>query len=99
MKRFIPYGKLSKRERRVRDTTRRVTWDISPVTRKPENPRAYKREKTRKCIEDALNVSFLICMQLLVLFFAAERVVLCPELYYSRCYYAFFLVVHNAFIN
>ena len=59
MKSFIPNEKLSKRERRARDAARRVTWDISPVTRRPENPRAYKREKTRKCIEDALSVSLL----------------------------------------
>ena len=63
MKRFISYGKLSKRERRARDAARRVTWDISPVTRRPENPRAYKREKTRKCIEDALCVSFPILIR------------------------------------
>lgn len=59
MERFIPYQKLSKRERRARDAARRAVWDISPVTRRPENPRAYKREKTRKSIRDALNVSFL----------------------------------------
>lgn len=63
MKSFIPNEKLSKRERRARDAARRVTWDISPVTRRPENPRAYKREKTRKCIEDALCVSFPILIR------------------------------------
>ena len=63
MKSFIPYEKLSKRERRARDAARRVTWGISPVTRRPEKPRAYKREKTRKCIEDALCVSFPVLIR------------------------------------
>ena len=47
MKNFIPYGKLSKRERKARDAARRMTWDISPVTRKPKKPGAYDRAKTR----------------------------------------------------
>ena len=47
MKRFISYGKLSKRERRARDAARRVTRDISPVTREPQKPGAYDRAKTR----------------------------------------------------
>jgi hypothetical protein len=49
MKRFIPYSKLSKREKRKIDTAKRKTWGaLSPVTRRPENPKAYKRDKTRR---------------------------------------------------
>ena len=48
MKRFIPYEKLSKRERKARDAERRGSWGISPVTRRPEKPGAYNRAKARK---------------------------------------------------
>ena len=47
MKHFIPYEKLSKRERRARDAQRRGDWGMSPVTRRPEKPGAYNRAKTR----------------------------------------------------
>ena len=53
MEHFIPYEKLSKRERKARDAERRISWGMSPVTRRPRNPRAYNRRKTRMCIEDA----------------------------------------------
>jgi hypothetical protein len=48
MEKFIPYEKLSKKEKRRLDAARRNTWgSLSPVTRRPENPRAYKRKKLR----------------------------------------------------
>lgn len=47
MKQFVPYEKLSKRERKARDAERRGSWGMSPVTRRPPNPRAYNRTKTR----------------------------------------------------
>ena len=47
MKQFVPYEKLSKRERKARDAERRGTWGMSPVTRRPPNFRAYNRVKTR----------------------------------------------------
>ena len=60
MDRFIPYEKLSKRKRRELDSLKRTTWDISPVTRKPENPKAYKRTKTQKWSDDdSVSVSLL----------------------------------------
>ena len=46
MEKFIPYEKLSKRKQREYDKQQRTTWDINPVTRKPQNPKAYKRDKT-----------------------------------------------------
>ena len=45
MEKFVSYEKLSKKKKRELDAARRTTWDISPVTRKPENPKAYKRKK------------------------------------------------------
>lgn len=48
MEKFIPYEKLSKKEKRKIDQARRQTWGtMNTVTRKPENSRAYNRNKTR----------------------------------------------------
>jgi len=48
MEKFIPYEKLSKKEKRKLDTARRNTWgELNPVTRKSENSRAYNRSKAR----------------------------------------------------
>ena len=39
---FIPYEKLSKKEKHSRDLSRRNTWgQLNPVTRKPKNSKAY----------------------------------------------------------
>ena len=49
MERFIPYEKLSKKEKRKLDHARRQTWGaLKPITRKPENSRAYNRRKARQ---------------------------------------------------
>mgnify|MGYP003563981865 FL=1 len=48
MEKFIPYEKLSKKEKRKMDQARRQTWcNINPVTRSPENSKAYNRNKAR----------------------------------------------------
>lgn len=48
MEKFIPYEKLSKKERRRLDQAKRQTWGgINPVSRKPENSRAYNRQKVK----------------------------------------------------
>ena len=48
MEKFIPYEKLSKKEKRKIDQAKRQTWGkINPVTRKPENSKAYNRRKTQ----------------------------------------------------
>ena len=48
MEKFIPYEKLSKKEKRKIDQARRQTWgELNPVTRKPENSRAYNRRKSQ----------------------------------------------------
>lgn len=47
MERYIPFEKLSKRKQRELSAKRRGSWGgISPVTRRPKNPRAYDRKKT-----------------------------------------------------
>jgi hypothetical protein len=48
MKKFIPYEKLSKKEKRKQDIAKRSTWgDLNPITRKPQNSKAYNRNKSR----------------------------------------------------
>ena len=53
MEKFIPYEKLSKKKKRELDAKRRGSWGgLNPVTRKPENSRAYNRPKAQKWSED-----------------------------------------------
>ena len=48
MEKFVPYEKLSKKERRKVDAARRNTWgSLNPTTRKPANSRAYNRQRSR----------------------------------------------------
>ena len=48
MEKFIPYEKLSKKEKRKINQARRQTWGkLNPLTRKPENSKAYNRNKAR----------------------------------------------------
>ena len=48
MEKFIPYEKLSKKEKRKLDQVRRQTWgELNPVTRKPANSKAYNRNKAQ----------------------------------------------------
>ena len=53
MEKYIPYEKLSKKKRRELDARQRGSWNgLSPVTRRPENPKAYNRQKARKRSDD-----------------------------------------------
>ena len=48
MEKYIPYEKLSKKEKRKLDLARRSTWgELNPVTRKPQNSKAYNRKRTQ----------------------------------------------------
>lgn len=48
MEKFIPYEKLSKKEKRKIDQAKRLTWgELNPFTRKPENSKAYSRRKSQ----------------------------------------------------
>lgn len=59
MEKFIPYDKLSKKERRRLDAQKRTTWgSFNPVTRKPENPKAYSRQKARQWKDNSDDVLF-----------------------------------------
>ena len=48
MEKFIPYEKLSKKEKRKLDNAKRGSWGgMSPVTRRSNNPKAYNRKRTQ----------------------------------------------------
>lgn len=48
MEKFVPLEKRSKKEQRAYHACRRSGWGaLSPVTRRPENPKAYNRQKAR----------------------------------------------------
>ena len=48
MEKFIPYEKLSKKEKRKMDLAKRQTWgELNPVTRKPVSSKAYNRKKSQ----------------------------------------------------
>ena len=64
MGKFVPYEKLSKKEKRRRNAEKRGVWgSISPVTRKSKNPKAYKRKKAQLSDDDAVHSFFqsIIC--------------------------------------
>lgn len=61
MQKFIPYEKRSKKEQRKIDAMRRGTWGpLNPVTRKPQNSKAYNRKKTRNWEQELPFGSFSI---------------------------------------
>ena len=55
----IPFEKLSKKKQRELNAKKRNTWGpVSPVTRKPENPKAYNRRKAQKRTYEPDSVPF-----------------------------------------
>lgn len=65
MKKFIPYEKLSKKAKRELDQKKRKSWNgINPVTRKPQNPKAYNRRKAQK-YDDSYSVPYFYAVILL----------------------------------
>lgn len=59
MVKFIPFEKLSKKKQREQNAKWRGSWHgLNPVTRKPENPKAYNRRKARKWSDDSMTVPF-----------------------------------------
>ena len=67
MERMIPYGKMSKKEKKAYNQKRRVVWAFSPVTRKKESGKAYNRRKARKWDEDISLAALFVCPLLNVL--------------------------------
>ena len=61
MERFIPLEKRSKKKQREQAAKKRGSWGgLNPVTRKPENPKAYNRKKARNWREDSMTVPFAV---------------------------------------
>ena len=59
MEKFIPHEKLSKKEKRKLNQAKRQTWgNLNPVTRKPENSKAYNRKKTQDWKKELSNPAF-----------------------------------------
>ena len=60
LKNTILYKKLCKKKQRELDKARRGTWGIiNPVTRRPENPKAYNRRKAQRWERDPSAEPFL----------------------------------------
>ena len=63
MKKFIPYDKLSKKKKRELDIEKRNTWgSMNPVTRRPDNTKAYSRKKTQNRKSDSDFVPFVFAI-------------------------------------
>ena len=61
MEKFIPYEKLSKKEKRKMDQAKRQTWgELNPVTRKPENSKAYNRKRTQDWKKELPNPAYFV---------------------------------------
>lgn len=61
MDKYIPKEKMSKKARKAQNLKKRVTWQgFNPVTRKPPNPKAYKRKKLRYQDYPDSEASFII---------------------------------------
>ena len=61
MEKYIPYEKLSKKERKKRNAARRGTWGpMDPVTRKPRSSRAYDRRNAQRWKKDLSGAAHLL---------------------------------------
>lgn len=63
MEKFIPYEKLSKKEKKKHDALKRSGWgSLSPVTRRGEKPKTYRRAKEKAQLRKEENdaVPFLL---------------------------------------
>ncbi len=61
MEKNIPFEKLSKKKQRELNTKMRGSWyGLNPVTRRPDNSKAYNRRKARKWSDDSRTVPFAI---------------------------------------
>ena len=61
MAKFIPKAKMSKKAARELAKQKRVTWDISPVTRKTESKKVYNRKKRSHDRYDDYDMGVFLC--------------------------------------
>ena len=60
MEKFVPFEKLSKKKQKELNARKRGSWNgINPVTRRPENVKAYNRKKARNWSDDSVSVPFV----------------------------------------
>ena len=52
MARFVPKDKLSKKARKELNRQKRVTWEVSPVTKTVESKKVYSRKKKAQYRDD-----------------------------------------------
>ncbi len=58
MEKYVPYEKLSKKEKRKVDAMRRNTWgELNPVTRKPAYSKAYNRKRSQDWKKELPNLA------------------------------------------
>lgn len=63
MEKFIPFEKLSKKKQRELNAAKRNTWgSMNPITRKPDNSKAYNRRKAQSWKKDSSSVPFAYFM-------------------------------------
>ena len=64
MNKFVPIEKMSKKMQKEYHKRRRKDWGgLSPVTRRPENPKAYNRAKAKTDYGGNRNpFDFLLCI-------------------------------------
>ncbi len=72
MEEFIPYEKLSKKEKKKRNSDKRGSWGpLSPITRRGEDPKVYRRAKEkarlRKEDPDAVPISLPVSDVMLII--------------------------------
>ena len=58
---FVPKGKMSKKAQKELNRQRRVTWDISPVTKTVESKKAYNRRKNARGRLDEYGAGVFVC--------------------------------------
>lgn len=57
MTKFIPYEKLSKKQKREIDRKRRGSWgNLNPVTRRSESKKLYNRAKSKRSAENSADL-------------------------------------------
>lgn len=62
MKAFVPYEKMSKKQKREIDREKRATWnEVIPVTRKIESAKIYNRKKHQR-IERNSSAGVFVCL-------------------------------------
>ena len=62
MERYIPYEKMSKRQKKEWNARKRILWSSNPVTRKIEDKKRYNRIKVQRIDRSDFTEPFYICL-------------------------------------